>query len=79
MATLTLKDLPEELHQRLRERAEAHGRSLNKEIITSLEQMTSPRRLGVSEYLSRVERVRDQIDFEVTLDEIEGAIEAGRP
>ena len=79
MVSLTLKDIPPELHRRLRSRAQATGRSLNKEILACLEQITSPRRLKIPDYLSRVERVRDGIDFEVTLDEIQKAIDAGRP
>ena len=79
MVTLTVKNIPEDLHGRLRRRAEAHGRSLNKEIIASLERVTSPRRLEIPEYLSRVERVQEQIDFEVTIDEIQQGIEGDRP
>ena len=79
MVTLTVKNIPDDLHGRLRRRAKAHGRSLNKEIIASLERVTSPRRLEIPEYLSRVERVQEQIDFEVTIDEIQQGIEGDRP
>lgn len=79
MATITLKDIPDELHRKLRKRAEIHGRSLNKEIIASLEQITSPRRIELPDYLSRVERLHSQIDFEVTVDSIQNAIESSRP
>jgi plasmid stability protein len=79
MVTLTLRDIPPDLHRRLRERAETTGRSLNKEILACLEQITAPRRLKVPEYLSRVERCREGIEFDVTLNEIQDAIEAGRP
>ena len=79
MVTLTVKNIPDGLHGRLRRRAKAHGRSLNKEIIASLERVTSPRRLEIPEYLSRVERVQEKIDFEVTIDEIQQGIEGDRP
>ena len=79
MVSMTLKNIPDELHRRLRERAEAHGRSLNKEILASLEQVAYARRITVPDYLSRVERVHRQIDFQVTFDEIQKAIESGRP
>ena len=79
MATITLKDIPDDLHQKLRRRAEVHGRSLNKEIIASLEQVTSPKRMELPEYLSRVKRLHNQIDFKVTTHSIQKAIEAGRP
>ena len=79
MVTLTVKNIPDDLHGRLHRRAKAHGRSLNKEIIASLERVTSPRRLEIPGYLSRVERVQEQIDFEVTIDEIQQGIEGDRP
>ena len=37
MSTITIKDVPPEVHRTLKSRAEAHGRSLNKEIIVILE------------------------------------------
>lgn len=37
MATLTLKNIPEELHARLKESAEKNRRSLNSEILIRLE------------------------------------------
>ena len=79
MVSMTLKNIPDKLHRRLRERAKAHGRSLNKEILASLEQVAYARRITVPDYLSRVERVHRQIDFQVTFDEIQKAIESGRP
>jgi len=36
MASLTLKDIPEDLHRRLKAEAEAHGRSLTKEVYVRL-------------------------------------------
>lgn len=37
MASLLIKNLPDEIHQRLKAQAERHHRSLNKEVITLLE------------------------------------------
>jgi plasmid stability protein len=79
MVTLTLKDIPPELHRRLRARAEATGRSLNKEILACLDQITSSRRVNIPDYLSKVERIHAGIDFRMTLDEMQGAVDAGRP
>ena len=43
MATLTLKNIPDELHARLKESAERNRRSLNSEILFRLEgQFTAP-------------------------------------
>ncbi len=40
MATITLKNIPAELHRELKKRAEENHRSLNKEIIATLKSAT---------------------------------------
>jgi plasmid stability protein len=40
MATITLKNIPADLHRELKKRAEEHHRSLNKEIIATLRSAT---------------------------------------
>jgi antitoxin VapB len=39
MATITLHDVPETLHQRLQQRASIHHRPIDKEVILLLEQL----------------------------------------
>ena len=41
MPSLTLKDIPKRLHQRLKERAARHRRSLSQEALACLEQMVA--------------------------------------
>ena len=41
MATVTLKNIPADLHRELKRRAEEHHRSLDKEIIATLKSATS--------------------------------------
>ena len=41
MPTITLKDLPRKLHRELKDRSKAHHRSLNKEVIETLESTTA--------------------------------------
>jgi plasmid stability protein len=37
MSTITIKNMPPSVHRALKARAKAHGRSLNKEVIATLE------------------------------------------
>jgi len=41
VATITLKNIPADLHRQLKKRAKEHHRSLNKEIILTLKNATS--------------------------------------
>ncbi|MGH8646328.1 MAG: FitA-like ribbon-helix-helix domain-containing protein [Gammaproteobacteria bacterium] len=59
MPTLTLRDLPEDLHDWLKRQAEAHHRSVNKEVIALLESLrTRPERaLTLEEKRARIEEI----------------------
>ncbi len=41
---ITIKDIPEELHAILRHQAEVNGRSLNKQILFSLDRICRPKK-----------------------------------
>jgi plasmid stability protein len=43
MTTLTIKSIPDPLHRHLKERAAAHSRTLDSEVIVSLEQAIAVR------------------------------------
>lgn len=80
MATLTLKNIPEDLYERLRQRAAAHRRSINGEMIHCLEQALQPRRITAEERLSRIRALRPAIDPQaVSHDDLIAAIDDGRP
>jgi plasmid stability protein len=59
---LTLKNLPERLLETLRQRAAAHRRSLNSEILNLLEEAVLPRRLDPEELLARIDQMHHRID-----------------
>jgi antitoxin FitA len=80
MPALTIKNLPDDLYQKLKNAAMAHRRSLNSELIYCLEMVLSPRKLTVAERLQRARNLRRQVSTgKVTPEEIENAIDSGRP
>ncbi len=56
--SLTLRDIPNELYERLRASARIHRRSLNREAIACLELALAPRLVAVSERLARARALR---------------------
>lgn len=56
--TLTLKNVPDDVYERLKASAEAHRRSLNSEAIVCLESVLLPGRIPVSERLARARALR---------------------
>ncbi len=80
MPALTIKNMPDDLYQKLKDAAQAHRRSLNSEIIYCLETVLTPRKMPVSDRLQRARSLRQQVPSgKVTPADIEDAIEQGRP
>lgn len=59
--TLTLKNIPDEVYERLKSSAEAHRRSLNSEAIVCLESVLLPGRVNAEERLARVRALRERL------------------
>ena len=58
MANLSVKNLPKEIHRRLRERAKRNRRSLNSELIACLQEAVMPRRIDPDEAAERIRALR---------------------
>jgi plasmid stability protein len=79
MATITVKNIPEELYRRLKESAAQHHRSLNGEIIARLEASLTPPRPTVEETLARLRDLRERYPVRTTRRAIDTAKKEGRP
>jgi plasmid stability protein len=66
MPSLNLKNMPLELHQRLKRRARQHDRSLNSEIIACLRAVVAPERLDAAALLARAQASRQQVAGHLT-------------
>jgi plasmid stability protein len=87
MATLTIRNLPEDLHALLKERARKNRRSLNQEVIAELsavpESMDDTARVAASRERMRrvtaeIDGVRNRMTGFMSGEEIDAAIEEGR-
>ncbi|TAG46653.1 MAG: Arc family DNA-binding protein [Betaproteobacteria bacterium] len=56
--TITLKNIPDDVYQRLKASAELNRRSLNSEAIVRLEEVLLPQRTGQAQRLSRIVELR---------------------
>jgi plasmid stability protein len=66
MATLIVKDLPDELHRRLKARAWAHGHNLNSEIIACLEATVGAQEIDPETLLGLATSLRIQVGGHLT-------------
>jgi len=58
MATVTVKNIPDELYDRLKSVAEINRRSINSEIIMCIENTVTSRRLNLDEVLENARQIR---------------------
>jgi len=80
MATLTIKNVPQQLHERLRESAAQHRRSINGEAISCLERALGGNRLDPEEFLAQVRSLRARMPrVFVTERALRAAKNQGRP
>lgn len=78
--TITVKNIPDALYERLRAAAQIQHRSINSELIACLERTLLPKRVSVEERLARARRLRASVSRPpVSRAEIARAIRAGRP
>jgi len=59
MVAITVKNIPDKLYQRVKERAKTNHRSINNELITILEQSVMLQPIDVAETLERTRRIRE--------------------
>ncbi|MBN4055240.1 Arc family DNA-binding protein [bacterium AH-315-K03] len=80
MATITLKNIPDDLYEHLKVSAQVHHRSVNSEVINCLEVLLKPKKVSAKARLARIRNARPQIDPEmVSSEDIQRAINEGRP
>jgi plasmid stability protein len=79
MVTITVKNIPKEIYERIKVRAVANHRSINGEILSILEQAVSLPPIDVEATLERARKVRElTAKYTVTAEEIEKMINEGR-
>ncbi len=79
MPALTIKNIPDDLYEQLKLKAELHRRSINSEVLVYLEQVLLPNKIFPTERLSRIEQLRATITpNQITPQDIDQAINSGR-
>jgi antitoxin FitA len=77
---MTLKNIPDEVYERLKLSAEVHRRSVNSEAIVCLESVLLPGRLPPNERLARIRALRSRLPkVKFKLQDIDALKREGRP
>lgn len=75
---ITVKDIPEELHSRLKEVAQDSGRSINKLIIRALSQVVLPQKTSRMELVQKIRERRQNMEGGLSLEELTNYKNEGR-
>ena len=77
--TLTLKNIPDEVYERLKLAAGMHRRSLNSEAIVCLEAVLAPARIAPGERVTRARALRAGLRVKFSPRDIDALKREGRP
>lgn len=79
VTTITLKNLPDDIYERLKEAAKANHRSINSEVIACLEKNLISTQVSSQERLSRARQLRKSLKAgNFNLEEIAQGIDSDR-
>jgi plasmid stability protein len=80
MPNMTIKNVPVDLYEKLKESAQEHGRSINNEVIFCLKRVLRGGRIDPEAFLSRMDALQRQMSLPPLTDKIlRKAREEGRP
>ena len=79
MPNITVKNIPKSIYNKLKQQADAQHRSMNSQIIACLEQSVEPKRVSPDEILRQARTMRKKVKGSLTAEEIQNAIDQGRP
>jgi plasmid stability protein len=80
MRTLTIKNIPDELYEQLKQRAAANRRSINSEVIVLIERAVAAPRFSPETILEQANRLREKTaGYMISEEEMRRDKETGRP
>ena len=79
MHSITVKNIPPDIYERLKQSAKVHRRSINSEIIVIIEDALRSRKVDPEDFLARARLIREKTaDYMIDEDEFTAIKKAGR-
>ncbi len=79
MPSITLKNVPDDVYERLKRQADEEMRSINAQAIHLIDIATRPRKINADVFYQRVKDLRVEIGGSFEAEEIDQLKRAGRP
>ena len=78
MANITIKNIPDEIYERIKESAKINRRSINNEVIYLIENQFRSNQVNTEAILFKARELRSRMKGSLTHEEVEKAINDGR-
>lgn len=76
---ITIRDIPDDIYEKLKRQAELHHRSLNSEVIVYLKKIVQSHRRDPNQIIARAKKLKKKAKGSLSIDQIQEAIDQGRP
>ncbi|MEX0646974.1 MAG: Arc family DNA-binding protein [Balneolaceae bacterium] len=80
MATnITIRDIPDDVYAKIKKLADLHHRSINSQVIVYLKKLVQSNRRDPDQVITRAKKLKQKAKGTLSMDEIQQAIDQGRP
>lgn len=76
---ITIRDIPDDVYEKLKKQAELNHRSINSEVIVYLKKLVQSNRRDPDQIISDAKKLKQKAKGSLSMDEIQQAIDEGRP
>lgn len=76
---ITIRDIPDDVYEKLKRQAELHHRSINSEVIVYLKKMVKSHHRDPAQIIAQAKKIKKKAKGSLTIQQIQEAIDQSRP
>ncbi len=76
---ITIRDIPDEIYERIKQQADLHHRSINSEVIVYLKKIVRSHRRDPDQIIAHAKKLKQKANGALSIKQIQEAIDQGRP
>lgn len=77
--SITIRDIPDDIYEKLKQQAELHHRSINSEVIVNLKKMVQSHRKDPTLTIALAKKLKNKATGSLSINQIQEAIDSERP
>lgn len=76
---ITIRDIPDEIYEKIKQQADLHHRSINSEVIVYLKKIVQSHRRDPDQIIARAKKLKQKANGALSIKQIQEGIDQGRP